>query len=110
MFQQEAFINVQFYLPLVGNMIRTNIWQDSWRDRQVLVAAGVVLRRHENQAGSRFDRPQLLLGCPAASLQDSDDSRISREHANSNGERNRKAENQRHEERNHNQPPFTNWQ
>jgi len=73
-----------------------------------LVAAGMVLRRHENQAGSCFRLPRLLLRGTAASLQDPEDCRISSEHANSNGEHYRKAQNQRHEKRNHNQPPFAN--
>jgi len=62
-----------------------------------LVPAGMVLRRHQNQARSCFRRPQLLLRRSAASLQDPNDSRISREYANSNGEHHREAENQRHE-------------
>jgi hypothetical protein len=75
-----------------------------------LVAAGVVLRGDEDQPRPGFHRPQLRLRGAAAGLQNAEHSRIGREDANSNGERYREAENQRHEERNHNQPPFANWQ
>src|SRR5579862_5957722 len=61
----------------------------------------MVLRRHEKQPWTGFHRPWLR--GTATSLQDPKDCRISCEHANSNGEHYRDAENQRHEERNHSQ-------
>jgi hypothetical protein len=63
----------------------------------------MVLRWHENQPGSGFHR--RLLRRVGAGLQDSDNSGVSRDDANSNRGHYRYAENQRHEERNHGQPP-----
>jgi hypothetical protein len=42
-----------------------------------LVAAGVVLRRYENQSRARFHGTRLLLGSSAESVQDADDRGIS---------------------------------
>ena len=67
--------------------------------KKKLIAAGVILRRHQNQPRTRFRGPHLRR--PAASLQNADYRRISGEHANPNGERYREAKNQRHEVRNH---------
>ena len=74
-------------------------------DKLFLIATGMVLRRHENQPRTRLRRPHLRR--PSASLENADHCRISREHANSNGEHYCEAENQRHEERNHDQTTFT---
>jgi hypothetical protein len=71
-----------------------------------LIPASMVLRRHENQPWAGFRGTLLQLRSPSASLQNADHRYISREHANSNGERYREAQNQGHEERNHNQPPL----
>jgi hypothetical protein len=68
----------------------------------MLIAAGMILRRHENQSGFYFRRP---LRCTAASLQDADNRGVRRNDADSNRGDYRNAENQRHEERNHGQPP-----
>ena len=62
-----------------------------------LVAAGMVLRGHQDQPRSCIRGPQLLLRRPPTGLQYSEYSRIGRENANSNGERYSEAEYQRHE-------------
>ncbi len=53
----------------------------NFRHVMCLVAAGVVLGGHENEAGSSFDG--MLRGA-AASLQDADDRGVSRNNTNSN--------------------------
>jgi hypothetical protein len=67
-----------------------------------------VLRGDKNQARARFrwTRLLLLLGSSAEGMQDANNCRISRQNANSNGGDHREAENQRHEERNQDQPPY----
>jgi hypothetical protein len=83
--------------------------QSPWRSLPdgwwFLVAAGVVLRRHENQPRARFRRSLLRLRRPATSLQDAEDCQVSGEDANSDGCDYGDAENERHEERNQDQPP-----
>jgi hypothetical protein len=74
-----------------------------------LVAAGVVLRGHQNQPRTRLRGPLLLRG-PSARLQYPEDRDVSREDANSDGRNYCHAKDQRHEKRNHNQPPFINLQ
>jgi hypothetical protein len=69
-----------------------------------LVAAGVVLRGHENQP--RAGIGSSLLRCAAKGMQDADDYGISGDDANSDGHYDGEAENQRHEERNQGQPPY----
>jgi hypothetical protein len=76
------------------------------RDEKKLIAAGVILGRHQNQPRTRFRRPHLRRR--AARLQNADYRRISREYANPDGEDYREAENQRHEERNHDQSTLLN--
>jgi hypothetical protein len=73
-----------------------------------LVAAGVVLRRNQHQAWTNFRGPRCLLRCPAKGMQDADDRRVSNEYANTHGEHYREAENERHEERDQDQPPYKN--
>jgi len=77
-----------------------------------LVAAGVVLGRHENQAWP-FRRllPLLwlllrLMRNPATSLQDAENGHVSGEDANADGGDHSNAEDQRHEERNQSNPPL----
>jgi hypothetical protein len=82
-----------------------------------LVAAGVVLRRNQDQARARFHGARLLLRlllclrprAPAECMQDANDCRISGENANSNGRDHRDAKNERHEERNQDQSPCKNF-
>jgi hypothetical protein len=69
-----------------------------------LVATGVIVRRHENQPRASFGEAGLR-GTPAG-LQDADNHGIGRENTDPNGECYRNAENERHEERNHGQPPL----
>ena len=71
-----------------------------------LVSAGLVLRGHEEQA--RSCSRGLCRRRRTARLQDSDDCGISRDNANSDRGDYRNAENQRHEKRNHGQPPCPN--
>jgi len=69
----------------------------------------VVLRGNKNQAWASF-RGLLLwsqVRSAAKGMQDADDSRISGNDANADGYDYSKAENQRHEERNHGQPPLS---
>jgi hypothetical protein len=73
---------------------------------EILVAAGVVLCRHENQTRTSFRGTTLLHRGSAAGLQDTDDRSIRGDNANSDGEYYCKSENQRHEERNHGRPPL----
>jgi hypothetical protein len=68
-----------------------------------LVAAGVVLVRHQNQPRRSFRGP--LFGRSAASLQDADNRGVGRDNTNPDRSYHGKAENQRHEKRNHDQPP-----
>jgi hypothetical protein len=69
-----------------------------------LIAAGVVLCRYKNQPGFRGREPwQRGL---TKRIQDANDNAISGSDTNSNRSHNRNAENERHEERNHNQPPL----
>lgn len=77
------------------------------RDKRLtrhLVAAGVVLRRHQNQPRTSFDGP--LLRRSAASLQDAYNRGVGRDNANPDRSHHGNAENQRHEKRNHDQPPY----
>ncbi len=76
--------------------------RNDFRHVVCLVAAGVVLGGHENEAGSSFGG--TLRGA-AASLQDADDRGVSRDDTNSNRGYYSNAENQRHEERNHGHHP-----
>jgi hypothetical protein len=71
--------------------------------REGLVSAGVILRGHENQA--RFCFCGQTLRRTTASFQNANDGCISRDHTNSDRSNYGDAENQRHEERNHGQPP-----
>jgi hypothetical protein len=73
---------------------------------EILVAAGVVLCRHENQTRASFRGTTLLHRGSAAGLQDTDDRSVRGDNANSDGEYYCKSENQRHEERNHGRPPL----
>jgi hypothetical protein len=67
----------------------------------------VVLRGNENQSWAFFGGTRLLLlRSSAEGVQDADDRGISGQNANSNGGDYREAENQRHEERNQDQPPY----
>jgi hypothetical protein len=66
-----------------------------------------VLRGDKNQARASFRWTRLLLlGSSAEGMQDANDCGISRQNANSNGGYHREAENERHEERNQDQPPY----
>ena len=62
----------------------------------------MILGRHEKQAGPGFNR---WLRSAAAGLEDTDDCSVGCDDANSNRSYHREAENQRHEERNQDQPP-----
>jgi hypothetical protein len=68
-----------------------------------LVAAGVVLRRHENQPRARRCLP--LLRCAAKGLEDADDRKVGRDDTDSDGYDDGHTENERHEERDQDQPP-----
>jgi hypothetical protein len=68
-----------------------------------LVAAGVVLRRHENQPRARGCLP--LLRRAAEGLQDADDRKVGRDDSDSDGYDHGHTENERHEERDQDQPP-----
>jgi hypothetical protein len=68
-----------------------------------LVAAGVVLSGHENEPRTRFRA--LLLRRSAKGMENANDCDISRDHADSDREDYGDAENQRHEERDQDQPP-----
>ena len=70
----------------------------------LLVAASVVLRRHQNQARAGL-RGRGLRGCAATSLQDAKDRDVSRDHTNSDRSHDGDAEYERHEERNHSNHP-----
>ena len=63
----------------------------------------MVLRRHENQPRARFRG--TLLRRASKGMQDADDHDISGDDANSDGYDYGNAENQRHEERDQDQPP-----
>jgi hypothetical protein len=80
-------------------------WSEMTSDRDGrLVAAGVVLCRYENQARPRFRR--TLQGCLAKGLQNADDGCIGCADAKPNGRDHGDAENKKHEERIHGQPPL----
>ena len=64
----------------------------------------MVLRRHQNQSCPCFGGPWLR--CRAAGLQDANDRGVGRDDANPDRSDHGKAENQRHEERNQDQPPY----
>jgi hypothetical protein len=70
----------------------------------VLIAASVVLRRHENQPGTCGG--MALLRGSAEGMQDADDCDISRDDADSDGYDYGQAENDGHQERDHGQPPL----
>jgi hypothetical protein len=72
--------------------------------RRILIAAGVILRRHENEPRAAFGGS--LLRRAATDVQNSDDCYVSREHADADRSGYGEAKNQRHEERNHGQPPL----
>ena len=69
-----------------------------------LIAAGVVLRRNKHKSRASLGRTQLRRA--AACLQDAEDYYVSGEDADADRGNHGDAENQRHEERNHNQPPL----
>jgi hypothetical protein len=71
------------------------------------IPTGMVLRSHQNQPRSCF---RTLLRRSTASLQNADDCGIRRDDANSNRSYHGNAEYQRHEERNHGQPPCLKFQ
>ena len=68
------------------------------------VAAGVILRGYQNQSRARLSRSQLRRA--ATSLQDAENGYVSGEDADADRGNHGDAENQRHEERNHDQPPL----
>lgn len=68
-----------------------------------LVAAGVVLRGHQDEAWAG----RLRLAAMAECAQDSDDGDISGKDSKSNGGDHGKGENKRHEQRNHGNQPLT---
>ena len=70
-----------------------------------LVTAGVVLCRHENQPRTPFCGTRSLLGRSAEGMEDADDQGISGQDADSDRGDYREAENERHEERDQDQPP-----
>src|ERR1700726_2213946 len=78
-------------------------------DGLVLVAASVVLRSNENQPRTRFRGSLLQLRSPPAGLQNAEDRQVSRQYADADRSGYGKAQNQRHEERNHSQPPLLNY-
>jgi hypothetical protein len=94
----------------------TTAWTDDWRShenldrtlkaKRFLIAAGMVLRGHENQTRTRCARAHLR--CSPASLKNANHSAIGSEYANPDGKNHREAEDQRHEERNHDQSPLLN--
>lgn len=69
--------------------------------RDMLVAAGLALRGHQNQPRTRRSRTRG----PAAQLKDTENRGVGREHADSDRKRNREAEHERHEQRNHSDLP-----
>jgi hypothetical protein len=70
-----------------------------------LVAAGVVLCGDENQPRTPFCGTRLLLRGSAKGMEDADDQGISGQDADSDRGDYREAENERHEERDQDQPP-----
>jgi hypothetical protein len=74
-----------------------------------LVPADMVLRRHENQLRARFCRLGLRLRLRRAptGMEDANDGEVSRKYADPDRSGYGEAEDQRHEERNHNRPPFS---
>jgi len=69
-----------------------------------LVPADMVLRRHENQLRAHFR--WLRLRRAATGMQDANDCEVSRQYADPDGSGYSEAEDQRHEERTQNRPPF----
>jgi len=64
------------------------------------------MRGHQNQTRALLGGTRQLLRGSAEGVQDNDDRGIRGQNANANGGDYREAENQRHEERNQDQPPY----
>lgn len=72
------------------------------KDFTSLISARLALCRYENQPPSALFGSRL--GRLAANFQDAEYGRISGEHTDANGESNCEAENERHKQRDHNEP------
>jgi hypothetical protein len=73
-------------------------------DRRWLIPADLALRSYQNQPRTGFLISIYRPRGAATNLKNPKNRRVSREHANTNRENHREAENQRHEQRGHSEP------